>query len=260
MSSTVIDTSALLQRRERQDAPPVAVGSNPAQMLELAIRQGLDETRLAKFMDLYERWEKEQSRRAYVAAMADFKAEPMRILKTKEVNIPGGAKFFHATLADICDGVLANLGKHGFSHCWEPKQLDNGWVEITCVMTHRDGHSERFMLRGPPDNSGKKNPLQEIGSTKTYLERYTLMAAVGMGSSDMDDADDRPPPKAAEPPPDGYDNWHVDMTALAQEGIAKLTAAWGAEGSAKYRRYVIKFDEPWWLDLKKKAERVKVPE
>lgn len=254
--STVIDTSALVQRRERQESMPTAIGTNPATMLELAIRQGLDETRLAKFMDLYERWQNEQARRAYVAAMADFKAEPMRILKTKFVDVPGGAKFFHATLADICDGVLANLGKHGFSHSWIPVQLENGWVEITCVMTHRDGHSERFTLRGPPDNSGKKNPLQEIGSTKTYLERYTLMAAVGMGASDMDDADDRPPPPPAEEAPEGYANWRADMTALADEGIEKLTASWGSENSARFRRYVIKFDEAWWRDTKAKAKKV----
>lgn len=242
----------------------MAVGTNPATMLELAIRQGLDETRLAKFMDLYERWEKEQARKAYVAAMADFKAEPMRILKTKFVDVPGGAKFFHATLADICDGVLANLGKHGFSHCWVPKHVENGWLEITCVMTHRDGHCERFTLRGPPDNSGKKNPLQEIGSTKTYLERYTLMAAVGMGSSDMDDADDRPPPPGSQSPPKpaapaDYDKWKADMVLKAEEGAAPLKKTWKA-CDEELRRYVVTHDARWWEDTKAKAAKVKETE
>ena len=260
--NTVIDMSAqAMERKERTQALLPAGDLTPVQMLGIAVSRGADLEYVKQLMDLKDRWEATEARKAYVTAMAAFKAEPMQILKRKKIDIPGGAKFSHATLADVCDGVVANLSKYHLSHAWETQQTDNGWIKVTCVITHDAGHSERTTLMAPPDDSGKKNSIQQIASTVTYLERYTLMAACGLAAKDIDnDGNGAKDKKPTEPPPDGYDNWHADMTALASEGLAKLTAAWGAEGSAKYRRYVIKFDEPWWLDLKKKAEKVKVPE
>lgn len=158
----------------------------PMQMLQVAVERGDDLEKLRQLMDLQDRWEAAQARKAYVAAIAAFKAEPMRILKSKQVNIPGGAKFAHATLADVCDGVVAALSKHGLSHKWELQQ-DGDRITVTCILTHEAGHSERTMLSGLPDDSGKKNGIQQIASTVTYLQRYTLMAAVGLAAKDMDD-------------------------------------------------------------------------
>ncbi len=158
----------------------------PMQMLQVAVERGDDLEKLRQLMDLQDRWEAAQARKAYVAAIAAFKAEPMRILKSKQVNIPGGAKFAHATLADVCDGVVAALSKHGLSHKWELLQ-EGERITVTCILTHEAGHSERTMLSGLPDDSGKKNGIQQIASTVTYLQRYTLMAAVGLAAKDMDD-------------------------------------------------------------------------
>lgn len=156
------------------------------QMLQAAVAKGIDTEQLEKLLALEERWRANKAREAYVRAMAEFKAEPMRILKTKEVNIPGGARFTHATLADVVDGVCATLSKHGLSHRWETSQTD-GRISVTCIITHEGGHSERTTLTAPPDDSGKKNGIQAIGSSVTYLQRYTLMAATGLAAAGMDD-------------------------------------------------------------------------
>ena len=42
-------------------------------------------------------------------------------------------------------------------------------------------------MTAPPDGSGKKNQIQQIASTVTYLERYTLFAILGLASADQDD-------------------------------------------------------------------------
>lgn len=227
----------------------------PMHMLKVAVEQGADLDKLQKLMDLQDRWEANQARKAFVTAMAGFKSEPIAILKSKHVNIPGGAKFAHATLADVCDGVCASLSKHGLSHKWETAQ-DKDAITVTCIITHEMGHSERATLSAPPDDSGKKNGIQQVASTVTYLQRYTLMSATGLAARDMDDdgrgAGTRKP---TEPAPDGYDNWHADMTALADNGLEKLTAAWQAS-PPPFRRYVVKFDEPWWNECKAKAGRV----
>ena len=59
---------------------------------------------------------------------------------------------------------------------------------MTCVLFHELGHETRNTLKGPPDNSGNKNPLQAIESTVTSLQRYTLKAALGIAAGNDDDA------------------------------------------------------------------------
>jgi hypothetical protein len=183
----MIDTSATqLVRKERSQALMPAGDLTPVQMLGIAVSRGADLEYVKQLMDLKDRWEATESRKAYVTAMAAFKAEPLKILKTKQVSIPGGAKFAHATLADVVDGIVAALSKHGLSHKWELQQ-EGDRITVTCILTHEAGHSERTTLSGLPDDSGRKNGIQQIASTVTYLQRYTLMAATGLAAKDMDD-------------------------------------------------------------------------
>lgn len=247
------------ERMAKRDAPltPMAIDANatPLQMLAIAVQQGADIDKLEKLMALARDWETNEARKAYVRAMSSFKAEPHTIFKTKYVDIPGGAKFHHATLADVVDGVVASLAKFGLSHNWITEQVDR-MIKVTCVITHELGHSERTEMSGAPDDSGKKNPIQQVGSTVTFLQRYTLMSLCGLAAKDMDDETKMNGGKPREAEPEGYDNWTLDMEALADEGLERLTAAWG-KASPEFRRYVVKFDEKWWLDQKAKAGKVK---
>ena len=49
------------------------------------------------------------------------------------------------------------------------------------------GHSEETTLSGPADSSGSKNAIQAIGSTLTYLQRYSLVQMLGLAASNDDD-------------------------------------------------------------------------
>lgn len=48
------------------------------------------------------------------------------------------------------------------------------------------GHSEETSLTASPDISGTKNAIQAIGSTISYLQRYTILALTGLATGDMD--------------------------------------------------------------------------
>lgn len=174
---------------ERARAPLPAVSADSSSLMKIIDRAALDPNfdvaKLQSLLDVKERWDETEAKKAFVSAMSRFKAEPTVILKQKAVNIPGGAQFSHATLAAVVDGVVANLSKHGFSHRWETEQKDK-LITVTCVITHELGHQERTTLSGAPDDSGKKNAIQQVGSTVTYLQRYTLMAATGLAARDMD--------------------------------------------------------------------------
>lgn len=164
--------------------------ATPAHLLQMAVSQGANLDQLDKLMQLQEHWEANEARKAFVAAMAAFKSEPLRVIKSKQVSIPGGAKFSHATLADVVDAAVAGMGAHGLSHRWITSQSANE-ITVTCVVTHALGHSESTSLTCKPDDSGKKNAIQQVASAITYLERYTLQAALGIAASDMQEDDGR---------------------------------------------------------------------
>lgn len=174
---------------ERARAPLPAVSGDASSLMKIIDRAAMDPNfdveKLKALLEVKVRWDETEAKKAFVAAMARFKAEPTVILKQKAVNIPGGAQFNHATLAAVVDGVVAHLAKHGFSHRWETEQKDRQ-ITVTCILTHELGHQERTTLSGAPDDSGKKNAIQQVGSTVTYLQRYTLMAATGLAAKDMD--------------------------------------------------------------------------
>ena len=165
------------------------VSLTPIELLRIAVSQNANIDQLTKLMDLQDRRERREAKRAYDAAMKAFKAEAPRITKNSRVNFTtskGTTDYRHATLDHVCDAVISTLAKHGISHRWKVSQ--NGeWITVTCILTHELGHSEETSLIGSPDNTGNKNSIQAVGSTVTYLERYTLLAATGLATSDSDD-------------------------------------------------------------------------
>ena len=100
--------------------------------------------------------------------------------------------YSHATLDQVCDAVIKGLSDVGISHKWRTEQPD-GKVRVTCVLRHEMGGTDEATLEGPPDTSGTKNMIQAIGSTVTYLERYTLLAVTGLAVAGTDtDGTSRP--------------------------------------------------------------------
>lgn len=163
----------------------------PMQMLQIAVDKGADLDQMSKLMDLHERWEGNQARKAYVTALGAFKAEPLTIRKNKNTSFTsrrtgGTTEYDYLTLPEAIRVIAPALSKHGLSHTWSTNQQD-GRVAVTCTLTHVLGHSESVTLSGPLDDSGSKNPIQQIASTVTYLERYTLLAITGLSAGDMDD-------------------------------------------------------------------------
>jgi hypothetical protein len=156
----------------------------PMAMIQRAVELNTDIDKLTKLMDLQERWEKNEARKAFVAAMTEFKKNPPTIIKNKHVSFKE-TEYDHATLDHVCEQITQGLGAVGISHRWDVDQKD-GRIKVTCILTHSMGHSETTALDGPPDATGSKNALQAIGSTVSYLERYTLFAATGLAAKNQD--------------------------------------------------------------------------
>ena len=59
-------------------------------------------------------------------------------------------------------------------------------MRVTCFISHRDGHTEQTSMEAGKDDSGAKNNIQQKGSTQTYLQRYTLIGALGLSTAEGD--------------------------------------------------------------------------
>lgn len=168
-----------------------AVSNNPAQLLQIAVEQGADVANLEKLMDLQDRWEAKQAKKAFFIALSAFQEKCPRITKTKK-----GHNYKYAPLGDIVEQIKPALKECGLTYRFEQSE-ESGLIKISCVINHVDGHSETTSMSGEDDNTGSKNSIQAKGSTVTYLQRYTLIGALGIATAD-EDIDARLPQKAVE--------------------------------------------------------------
>jgi hypothetical protein len=162
----------------------MSVGA-PLELVRLAIAQNADLEKLTKLMDLYERTERHEARKAFVEAMSAFKAHAIQVVKDK-VNPQYGSRY--VSLGRLVETVTPFLSKHGLSVRWEIDQASG--IKVSCVITHVAGHSESVAMVCPPDKSGAKNPIQEIKSAITYAKACTFESICGLASSDASVDDD----------------------------------------------------------------------
>lgn len=253
-----MNNSALVSQQEER--PAQIVGSvTPMVLIERAMAAGNLEL-VKGFMELQERWEANQARKAFDAALAAAKAEIRPIVKNREVDFPaknGGSRtnYKYEDLGQIANEVDPILAKHGLSYRHRPKQ-DAKILTITCILAHRDGHFEETSLFAANDESGNKNSIQSVGSVATYLQRYTLKLALGLAVTKDDDGrgagrEEAPAPEA----PAGYDRWCADMDAKADEGKEPHLAAWRRTDEA-IRVYTTTHNNEWWDASKAKAAKV----
>lgn len=166
------------------------IPSTPNDLLAMLIQKDASLEMVEKFMDLKDRDDAKIAKQAYTEAMAAFKSDPPEIEKDKAVSYENKdetlTEYRHASLGNVTNTINAALGKQGLSAGWSQRQADGG-VYITCTITHSLGHSESTVLHAAPDQTGGKNTIQALGSTISYLERYTLLALTGLATKEQDD-------------------------------------------------------------------------
>ncbi len=204
-----------IQKAEPAQSPIIQIGE--------LVRQSdgkIDTAGLEKMLEMQFRYEANEARKAFVVAMAAFKANPPQIVKDRTVSY-GQTKYNHASLANVTACINSALSEHGLSSAWKTEPVpatehEKAKIRVTCKITHVMGHSEETSLDALPDDSGKKNLIQQAGSTITYLQRYTLLALTGLATYEQDDdgngAGKKPP--TVRPPTD--EEWgFIDMICKA---------------------------------------------
>lgn len=181
MSAQAIDIQHTgSQTAKFEDAPLPSM--TPDQMAFQLIRNGADFQSVREMVALSKEIAADKARNVFNEAVALAKSEIPVISK----NATGHNNKTYANFAAYAAVVDPIIAKHGLRYRFKTDQADR--ITVTCVLSHKDGHSEENSLSGPVDTSGNKNAMQAIGSTLTYLQRYTLIQALGLAASDDDDA------------------------------------------------------------------------
>lgn len=186
----------------------------PMSMIERAIEKGADVAMIEKLMELAERNDRNIGRRAFDQAIAKAKAEIPPIIKNRHVSYGEGTRkteYDHEDLAEIAKTVDPILSRYGLSYRFRSAQ-DGTKITVTCIVSHEAGYSEETTLDSGADNSGGKNSIQAVGSTVTYLQRYTLKLGLGLAAAHDDDG------KQAEARP-GNENISSDQYIVLRDLI-----------------------------------------
>ncbi|OKP30178.1 ERF family protein [Serratia fonticola] len=169
---------------EREVVP--AVVNAPMRLIEMAVSQNADIDKLERLLDLQTKWDAEKARKSYLEAMSAFQADLPTIKKLKSADFgQGKAKYKYASLDDIAEQIRPFLQRNGLSYRFE-QSMSNGIINVKCIASHKDGHSECCEMVAAPDASGGKNSIQQSASAVTYLRRYTLTGALGIVTADED--------------------------------------------------------------------------
>lgn len=182
------------------------VNEGPQGLIAMAIQSNLDIDKLERLLALKERHDAAQAKKSFIAAMSNFQKQVPEIPKSKQVgytNRSGGSTSYkYAELGTIDEVIKAPMAANGLTKRWEIKD-EAAEIFVTCIISHVDGHEESTTMSSAKDPSGGKNDIQSKASAITYLQRYTLIGALGLTTASEDnDGDGTPPPQQQQPKQD----------------------------------------------------------
>lgn len=240
-----------------------AMQHQPMTVIDQAIRTGANADQLERLLQLQvaadnhklemlrekRRMDEEDRKReaalAFSRDLAAFRGENIVIPKSKEVDRGKAGSFMQAEYGAAAAMLSPALSRHGFSFRHDMKfsgkrwmtdgvESDVPWVYVTCYLEHRDGHSERLDLDGPPGDLHANTPVQNMQATASYLKRQSLLAITGTATADEDDENrmrrrQRQRGDSTEGESQaGPDDSLLDAgRAAAMNGMAALTKWWG---------------------------------
>ena len=177
------------------DSTLAVAGHSPADMMALAMTKGMDLDKLEKMLELQERWEANEAKKAFFDAVANFK-ESAPVVKKDKFN--AFFKSWYTSLGNLLDTYNPVLGRNGLSISFPtPAQTDSS-MTVECRLSHRLGHNESVSMTAPIDKAaiGKasgersRNAIQDIKSTFTYLRSATAEAILGVTGTEAGQDDD----------------------------------------------------------------------
>lgn len=169
---------------------PDPPAEGPATWITNLIQQSASPDQLERAFNLFERWEKWQAEKAYWQAMAHVQARIRAVPKTR--YNPGTQSKFSPD--EELEAVIRPIyTEAGFSLTFtELTGARDGFICVACDVGHRLGHVRRHLGEypldgvGPSGNRTSMNPVQAVGSTKSYARRYLKKDIFNLTETDED--------------------------------------------------------------------------
>lgn len=226
----------------------------------LSAAPGTDTDKLDALAGIYERMEKGRAKQAFARAMAEMQPKLPAVGKggqNKHLNSN------YARLEDIQAAVRPLLSEHGFSYRWICETGEHE-INVTCIVTHREGHSESDSLPLPVIDQKGTNRLQQHGVTVSYGKRYTLCNVLGvqLGGEDTDGELPRPQAQSAPQPRPTPTNGRLtkqqarEVFGKMQQGLRSQRSERGVTGWLNaFDEDLQTLPEDWERDIRAEAQQ-----
>lgn len=252
--------SATKQPELIRDLETVTPGTNlpataqpPSDMMlvieRVASNPDADIAKLERLIELKRTIDADHARAEFNAAFAVMQPKIPVIIERGNTD-----KGTYAELEDIVEVIRPILAEYGFALNHKTEWPSPTQVRVVGILRHRGGHQEISEFLSAGDTSGSKNAIQALGSANAYGRRYTTKDLLNIVSRREDDdgrkSEDFKKPEA----PVGFDGWVTDLTAVADEGIARLTDAFN-KSKDEFKKHILKHFPKDWAALKTKAQK-----
>ena len=229
----------------RASEPTPVVDPSPVTLLAQALAQGVSTEQLQQFMDLQERYEANEARKAYAQDMVKCQAKMPQIMATVEGEKTDS---YFAKLGHINQLITPIYTKAGFSISFgHGKPETEGEIRTTARVLHKLGHYEDFFIDLPPDMAGaqgtvNKTAIHARASSNTYGQRYIVKGIFNLSILSEDD-------DGTLAGAQGASNRVSEEEAM---GLGASITEWGLNSDAVLREFAV---SDWEKLPKKKLEK-----
>lgn len=181
---------------ERAAAAPAiseqqSYAGNMMSMIErVAVNPDADISKMERLWEMHKEAMDRDAKAAYNRAMADCQAEMPAVPKDAWND---QTKSHYSRLETIVKVAKPIYTKHGFSLSFGEGKSDEGFVLVTCDVSHAGGDTRHFWYNSPVDDRGiagkvNKTPTHGKASAVTYGQRYItkLIFNLQLGGEDDD--------------------------------------------------------------------------
>lgn len=154
-------------------------------ILKNIVEQTKDPQIIKTLIDLQKEIYYQEAKKSFYNALIGLQSKMPVIPKDK--SIANGYKY--ASYDIIVKTIQPYLQEFGFCYRFET-EFEPKAVIVSCILSHKDGHSEVTKFKAPIDTTMQAKEIQKWGTSLTYAKRYSLSLALGFATEEDTDATD----------------------------------------------------------------------
>lgn len=250
---TVKGVTALPLDERQEQALEVLPDRTVSTFERLAKDPNVTPEKLERLVALEERILARQAEAQFWEAFADMQGELPTIQEDGSIIVDGAVRSRYSTNENIQEVIRPILSKHGFALSHRNATTDKGY-KVTAILAHRGGHKEFDEFESKPDDGGRMNSIQRIGSTRSYGARYTTIAILNIVSRAPIDRDDDGESSEAPEAPEGFNEWVLNLEASVSHGTKALMDVFN-KADKTLRTFLVRNHKRSWEGLRARAAK-----